>query len=63
MTVKELSREQLKQLKQFFLSESYDNKGKQLSWEELSRVDEIISDEIIFNEYADTLFTDDDFFS
>ena len=61
MTVQELSRDQLIKLKQCFLSESYNVEGEQPSWEELSKADEIISDETIFNEYAETLFTIDDF--
>lgn len=58
MSVKELSREQLIELKAMFYAENNNN----VSWGELANVDELVSDETIFNEYSGTIFTNDDFF-
>lgn len=58
MSVKELSREQLIELKAMFYAENNNN----VSWGELADVDKLVSDETIFNEYGGTIFTNDDFF-
>lgn len=59
MTVMELSREQLQQLKQRHLME----KGAALSWGELASIDEVLSDKEIFEAYEGVNFVEDDFFS
>lgn len=56
-SVKELSREELIELKQSY----YTNKNKNVSWGELADIDNLVSDEEIFEEYADTDFVDEDF--
>lgn len=57
MTVHELSRDQLIELKQHMLCEQ----GSP-SYGELADADELISDEKVFEEYCDTDFVEDDFF-
>lgn len=56
-SVKELSREELIELKQHY----YTEKNKNVSWGELADIDSLVSDEEIFKEYADTDFVDEDF--
>ena len=56
MTVKELNREQLIILKGYYLSKDGD-----VSYGELAAADEIVSDEIIFEEYKNTDFVEEDF--
>ena len=57
MHVTELSRDQLTELKQNHLIEQLNS----CSWGDLANVDEIISDEVIFELYNDYIFVDDDF--
>ena len=57
MTVHELTREQLIELKQHMLCEQ----GTP-SYGELADADELISDEAVFAEFDVTDFTEDDFF-
>lgn len=59
MTVYELNRDQIIELKQSYLT---GKKGESLSYEELSHADTLVSDNDIFNEYSCTDFTEDDFF-
>lgn len=59
MSVEELPREALQELKQRYYAEKYD---KDLSYDELADIDNIVSDEEVFDEYGGTLFTEDDFF-
>ena len=59
MTVYDLSREQLQQLKQRHLMEQ----GASLSWGELADIDSVISDEEIQEAYEGTDFVEEDFFS
>lgn len=65
MNVTELSSEQLIELKKAYLMELEDFDEYQdsvgISWGELINADELVSDDIIFDKYADTIFTDDDF--
>lgn len=61
MTVKELNREQLIQLKQNFLDEENYRNGEGTSYGELAAADELVSDETIFNEYSGYVFSEDDF--
>ena len=56
MTVKELNREQLVQLKCAYLTREHD-----VSYGELAAADEIVSDEIIFEEYKNFDFSEGDF--
>lgn len=58
MTVHELNRDRIIQLKQYHLMQD----GESVSWLELANADEEVSDEEIFAEFAGTDFTDDDFF-
>ncbi len=60
MTVRELNRDQLEELKQHYLTEMNGDNGT--SYEELAFADNIVSDEEIYDAYADTIFTNDDFF-
>lgn len=61
MTVYELSKEQLEELKQKLLCDEYETTGKTPSYRELLAADSLVSDEKIFKEYESTVFTDDDF--
>lgn len=68
MNVTDLTREQLIELKQNYLSE-LDGSGElkevagldSLGYDELARADEIVSDELIFEHYGGVSFVDDDF--
>lgn len=57
MTVRELNRDQLDELKQRYIIDTVENP----SWGELADTDSI-ADEIIFKEYELFVFTNDDFF-
>ncbi len=57
MDVTKLNRNQLTQLKQHYLCERQES----VSWGELAAADTLISDAVIFEEYAATDFTEDDF--
>ena len=59
MSVYELSKNQLIELKQNYLCEVQKN----VSYGELCNADNIISDEEIFNEYGNVEFSEDDFFN
>ena len=59
MSVYELSKNQLIELKQNYLCEVQKN----VSYGELCDTDNIISDEEIFNEYGNVEFSEDDFFN
>lgn len=63
MSVEELNRDQLIQLKQNMLMERMDEEGETPSWGELAEVDSIITDEEVQQEYAGTDFVTDDFWS
>lgn len=63
MTVYDLNRDQLEELKQHILCERYDERGETPSWGELADVDDIISDEEVYEEYGGTYFSPDDFSS
>ena len=62
MDVKDLNRDQLIELKQAFLVQTLDRDGKCPSYGELADVDELISDEKIYEAYSETAFSADDFF-
>lgn len=61
MTVQELNRDQLIQLKQQMLMERMDAEGDSPSWGELADADSLISDEDVQNQFSGTIFTPDDF--
>lgn len=58
MTVYELSDEQKYELKGNYLCEH----NESVSWGELLEADFLVSDEEIYNEYANYIFVNDDFF-
>ena len=60
MTVRELSRDQLNELKQTYASQLAET-GEEINYGELVEAIEI-PDDVIFNHYDGILFTDDDFF-
>lgn len=61
MTVRELNRDQLEELKQHYLTEQYDLRGEGISYGELAAADELVSDEEIFAAYEHVDFVPDDF--
>ena len=62
MKVTELNREQLTKLKQDYLIRLV-NEGvrEEPSWEEMSMVDELVTDEVIFEKYEGIDFVEEDF--
>lgn len=60
-SVRELSREQMEELKQNYLSKKMDEKGESPSYGELAEASTIITDEEMWEVYGDTEFSDDDF--
>ena len=60
MTVRELNRDQLNELKQVYAAQLAET-GEEISYVELVESTEI-PDDVIFNHYDGILFTDDDFF-
>jgi hypothetical protein len=62
MTVQELDRDQLIELKQMYLTEKGEEVGDGTSWSEYADADDIISDKEIFERYEGYTFTNDDFF-
>lgn len=62
MTVHELNRDELRELKENYLCEIMDKRnGETPSYYELANADELVTDEEIFNFYAGTYFVKDDF--
>lgn len=61
MSVDELTRDQMVQLKQRMMTDEYDERGETPSWGELAWADETIPDERVREHYAGTNFTEDDF--
>ena len=57
MSVKELTREQLIELKQRYYTERNEN----VSYGELANIDNLVSDNEIFEEYGDITFVAEDF--
>lgn len=62
MNVKDLNKDQLLQLKQRMIDERNNGNGDGTSYYELADADNIITDEEVFEEYAATSFSEDDFF-
>ena len=61
MDVRELNREQLTELKQnYYCHELHEDEG--VSYGELAAIDELVSDEEVFEFYEGTSFCNDDFF-
>lgn len=58
MTVKELNRDELTELKQRYYSEKHNN----VSYSELVSINELVTDNEIFRKYENTEFTLEDFF-
>lgn len=62
MTVKELKRQQLQELKcKYYDDVLMENEERGISYGEMAEIDDIISDEKIFEEFAGYCFTDEDF--
>lgn len=61
MTVYDLNRDQLIEVKQHMLVERLDERGESPSWGELADADDIISDEEVYEEYGGTYFSPADF--
>ena len=59
MSVRDLPREALQELKQRYYQEMT---GDDLSYGEMAAIDDIVTDEEVFDEYDGTNFTEDDFF-
>nr|DAQ66005.1 MAG TPA: hypothetical protein [Caudoviricetes sp.] len=59
MNLNELSHDQREELKCSLLEEVL---GSEPSWDEYSRADEIVSDDILEQRYGSTVFYGDDFF-
>lgn len=59
MQVKDLSKNQLEELKQRYYTERNEN----VSYGELANIDELVTDEEVFEEYKDIDFVEEDFFS
>lgn len=62
MSVHELSSEQLTELKQNYYCEMAAQEGAGVSYGELADIDELVSDEEVFQEYEGTEFSTEDFF-
>ena len=63
MTIYDLNREQIIQVKQDYLAEHlYEVEGRSPSYGELADVDTIVPDWVILEAYAYYDFSDDDFF-
>ena len=63
MTLQQLNRDQLLELKQRILADDYANNGEEPSYEELANADELVSDAVVYLLYGDTNFSPDDFSS
>lgn len=62
MKVTELTRDELTELKTRYYTDLLDKRGESPSYGELSAIDELVSDEEVYQEYADVDFCKDDFF-
>ena len=65
MTVRELNREQYKELCQDYITRFWTDFEKETtspSWGDLAYADELVSEDIIYNYYDGIEFTEDDFF-
>ena len=62
MNVRELTRDQLEELKSRMICERNEERGGGMSWYEIVHVNSLISDEEVFRRYAGFIFFDDDFY-
>ena len=62
MKVTELTRDELTELKTRYYSDLLDQRGETPSYGEFSAIDELVTDEEVYQEYADVDFVKDDFF-
>lgn len=62
MTIEELNREQLVELKQHFICESNEENNEKSCWSDMADANEIVSDETIMAVYSGYDFSNDDFF-
>lgn len=62
MSVKELNRSQLIQLKVDILFRQFEEQDKTPSWGDIADADILVSDEAVFKEFAGTEFSEGDFF-
>ena len=62
MTVYELDRDQLIELKTMYLTGKNSEVGEGDSWEKIAAVDDLITDKEIFERYDGYTFGNDDFF-
>lgn len=63
MSVKELNREQLEQLKVQYLDNLLmEEEDRNISYGEMVNINDIVSDKLIFDLYGHIIFTDEDFF-
>ncbi len=63
MSVRDLNREQLQQLKIRYLDELlYKEEKRNISYGEMANIDEIVTDEEVYNEYDIYTFVEEDFF-
>ena len=61
MDVRDLTRDQLEELKSRMICERNEERGGGMSWYEIVHVNSLISDEEVFRRYAGFVFFDDDF--
>ena len=62
MKVTELTRDELTELKTRYYSDLLDERGETPSYGELAQIDELVTDEEVYQEYADVDFVKEDFF-
>lgn len=62
MTVYELNRDQLSQVKVNYYTNDLDEPNGPLSYGDLIDIDNIVSDDEVYDAYAGVVFTEDDFF-
>lgn len=62
MSVLELNRNQLLQLKQDIVFKRNEEQGTYPSWQELATADNNISDSEVYTEYSDWYFVNEDFY-
>lgn len=62
LTVYDLNPEQMIELKQVYLTQMLDEtEGRFPGWDELACADEIVDNRLIFDAYANTVFSSEDF--
>lgn len=61
MSVYELNREQLIELKQNYICEQNELKGEPTYWSDMAEADDLVTDEEIYENYGGYSFTADDF--